>query len=80
MIMHRTKANKFMLGSMLFFFSLSPFLLFILHFPQGTANDVQGKNTDPQKTAGPVATGQQCMHSGPVKTLEVHNVGRSRKV
>ena len=47
--MHRTKANKFTLGSMLFFFSLSPFLLFILHFPQETANDVQGKNTDPQK-------------------------------
>lgn len=44
MIMHRTKGNKFTLGSMLFFFFLFPFLLFILHFPQEMANGMLGKN------------------------------------
>lgn len=44
MIMHRTKANKFTVGSILFFFFLFPFLLFSLHFPQEMANGVLGKN------------------------------------
>ena len=80
MIMHRTKANKFTLGSMLFFFPCLHFCFLFYIFLKRQPMMCRGKTQILRKSAGPVATGMQCMHSGPVKTLEVHNVDRSRKV